>query len=66
MQHAELANKLSALPRDDLNVLARRFKVPKFRAMPKEELVETLLATDVDALTAAFGLSWWQRYHNHV
>lgn len=66
MNRNAIETKLESMSRDELNVIARRFNVVKYRALKKSELVAEILRSDEDKLALNLQVRWWDRNHNHV
>lgn len=69
-QNRQEANRslLASKTRDEINIIAQRLHLRKYRKMQKSELIDRLLQIDAKALNELLRLrpSWWQRYHDHI
>lgn len=64
---ANVDRRLYELNKDELNIVAQKFRVKGFRRMRIEELREHLFKNiEPAALQEALQISWWDKYHNHV
>ncbi len=61
-----LRDQLSAMSRDELNIVARKLRVKSYRKLNKDVLVRELLLVDDRKLRAALNITFWDKYHNHV
>jgi len=61
-----IRSTLSAKPRDELNVIARRLRITGYRRLTKADLIAKLLVVDETALGRCLNVTWWDRYQNHV
>jgi len=52
--------------RDELNIIARKLRIPKYRSLAKNDLISTILAFDESLVRQSLSITWWDRYHNHV
>jgi len=52
-------NKLSSLIRDELNIVARKLKIKRYRILTIDDLKEKILSLDQAKVKKALDLSWW-------
>jgi hypothetical protein len=64
MKTTERHQALESKTRDELNVLGRRMSIPNYRRLPKDQLVQALIA--VPSWPKQMRISWWDLHHNHV
>ncbi len=62
----EIDIRLTALSRDELNIVAKKLQVASYRRKNKEELIAVLKDDYGDRLAGVLNVTWWDRHHNHV
>ena len=61
-----LTESLQRKSRDELNVIAKGLRIPRFRKKNKDDLVAAILSNDPQKVANAIKMSWWHRYNHHV
>lgn len=62
----EIKDKLVALTRDELNILARKLRIPNYRRQTVECLRKNILALDSAKVMEALAISCWDRNRNWI
>lgn len=61
----DLFDYLMALTKDELTIIARKLKVPRFSKFNKDELINEILKFPEEKIRPT-NVTWWKKYHNHV
>ena len=52
--------------RDELNIIARKLHIPRYRSLDKKGLITAILQCEESRVKKSLSITWWDRYHVHV